>query len=207
MTVGYGLSETTFGTVWPRGAAPRFGTMGVLRQHPRLGEINRARVVTDDGSEAGPGEIGELWLSNPAMMSGYWHDPEQTRAAFAEDTWFKTGDLVKRDASGSFTFVARKKEVLRRRGENVAAGEIEAVLVAHGSVLEAAVIGVPSALGEDDIVGFVVLEPGASIDPEELRAFVRERLADYKVPSRIHVREGLPRTPTERIAKHLLREP
>jgi crotonobetaine/carnitine-CoA ligase len=205
MTVGYGLSETTFGTVWPRDAAPRFGTMGVLRQHPRLGEINRARVVRDDGAAAADGETGELWLSNPAMMRGYWGDPGQTADALDGD-WFRTGDLVTRDAGGTFTFVSRKKEVLRRRGENVAAAEIEAALLAHGSILEAAVIGVPSALGEDDIVGFVVPKAGAPVEPEQLRAFVRERLADYKVPSRIHVRDALPRTPTERIAKHLLRE-
>lgn len=206
MTVGYGLSETTFGTVWPRGSTPPYGTMGVLRQHPRLGEINRGRVVRDDGSDASDGETGELWLSNPATMRGYLGDAESTTAAF-EGPWLRTGDLVKRDASGLFTFVARKKEVLRRRGENVAAGEIEAALVAHGSVLEAAVIGVPSPLGEDDIVAFVVPRPGLAVDPEMLGAFVRGRLADYKVPSRIHVRETLPRTATERVAKHLLREP
>ena len=113
---------------------------------------------------------------------------------------------MRREAAGTFTFVSRKKEVLRRRGENVAAGEIEAALLAHGTLLEAAVVGVPSSLGEDDIVAFVVPKPGAPIDPEVLRAFVRERLADYKVPSRIHVRQSLPRTATERIAKHLLRE-
>jgi crotonobetaine/carnitine-CoA ligase len=208
MTVGYGLSETTFGTVWPRGTSP-YGTMGVLRQHPRLGAINRSRVVRDDGSgaEADPGEPGELWLSNPATMRGYFGDPVQTAATFADGTWLKTGDLVKRDASGVFTFVSRKKEVLRRRGENVAAAEIELVLASHVAVLEAAVIGVPSPLGEDDIIGFVAPKAGATIAPGELQAFARERLADYKVPLRIHVVEALPRTATERVAKHLLKEP
>ena len=206
MTVGYGLSETTFGTVWPHTIhPPLYGTMGMLRQHPRLGVINRGRVVREDGLDAGAGEIGELWLSNPAMMRGYLLDPDATMAAF-EGHWFRTGDLVKRDASGIFTFVSRKKDVLRRRGENVAAGEIEAALVAHGSLLEAAVIGVPSSLGEDEIVAFVVPKPGAAVDPEVLRAFVRERLADHKVPARIHVRSSLPRTATERVAKHLLSE-
>jgi len=205
MIVGYGLSETTFGTVWPLDAPPRYGTIGVLRQHPRLGTINRGRVVRDDGSDAGPDEVGELLLSNPATMRGYLGDAEQTRAVF-DGEWLRTGDLVRRDAEGTYTFVARKKEILRRRGENVAAAEIERALAAHAAVLEAAVIGVPSSLGEDDIVAFVVPRPGASIDVEELRAFVRERLADFKVPARIHVRDALPRTATERIAKHLLRE-
>jgi crotonobetaine/carnitine-CoA ligase len=205
MTVGYGLSETTFGTIWPRTGVPPYETMGTLRQHPRLGTINHARVVRDDGSEAPEGDTGELWLSNPAIMRGYLLAPDATRAAF-EGHWFKTGDIVRRGPHGYFTFVSRKKDVLRRRGENVAAGEIEAALLAQGSLLEAAVIGVPSSLGEDDIVAFVVPKPGEAIDPEVLRAFVRDRLADYKVPSRIHVRAELPRTATQRVAKHLLSE-
>ena len=199
MTVGYGLSETTFGTVWPRSAPPRYGTMGTLRQHPRLGAINRARVVTDDGRDAADGEAGEMWLDSPGMMRGYW--PEAT----PHSGWFHTGDIVRRDAEGFFTFVARKKDVIRRRGENVAAAEIENVLAAHPAIHEAAVVGVPAALGEEDIVAYVVAAPGATVDVEALREWARARLADFKVPSQIHVRDALPRTATERIAKHLLR--
>jgi crotonobetaine/carnitine-CoA ligase len=210
MIVGYGLSETTFGTIWPlsTSASAPYGTMGALRQHPRLGEINRARVVTDDGADAATSEVGEMWLANPAIMKGYLGDPAET-ARVLVDGWFKTGDLVRCDAAGNYTFVARKKEVLRRRGENVAAGEIEAALAAHPSVLEAAVIGVPSPLGEDEIVAFVAPKPGhaRTFDAEALRAFVKERLADYKVPSRVHAVDALPRTATERVAKHLLKEP
>ena len=204
MTVGYGMSETTFGTVWPRDLAPRYGTMGRLRQHPRLGEMNRARVVRDDGTDAPDGETGELWLTNPATMRGYWDDPEQTAAALAGG-WLHTGDVVRRDGHGFFTFVSRKKEMIRRRGENVAAAEIENVLLAHPAVGEAAVIGIPSKLGEDDIVAYVAPRAGAAIDVAALRAWAGERLADFKVPSEIHVREALPRTATERVAKHLLR--
>lgn len=203
LTVGYGLSETTFGTVWPRGEKP-YGTMGALRQHPRLGNINRGRVVRDDGTDAAEGETGEMWLANPARMSGYFADPGATAATFAGE-WFRTGDLVRRVGT-TFTFVSRKKEVLRRRGENVAAAEIELALTSHPSVHEAAVIGVAAPLGEDDIVAFVVPSVGAAVDVEALRAFVGERLADYKVPLRIHVRTELPRTATERVAKYLLRE-
>ena len=137
-------------------------------------------------------------------MRGYWNDPTQTAAAL-EGGWFHTGDLVRRDADGFFTFVSRKKDVLRRRGENVAAAEIELALTAHPAVREAAAVGVPSELGEDEIVAFVALVPGAAVDAETLRAFVRERLADFKVPSRIEFRDALPKTATERIAKHLLR--
>jgi crotonobetaine/carnitine-CoA ligase len=205
LTVGYGMSETTFGTVWPRGVPPRYGTMGVLRQHPRLGTINRARVVKDDSADAADGETGELWLANPATMRAYWGDPAATAAARADDGFLRTGDLVRRDGDGFFTFVARKKEVIRRRGENVAAAEIEAVLLAHPTVGEAAAVGVPSEMGEDDIVAYVAPRAGETIDVEALRAFARERLADFKVPGVLHVRDALPRTATERIAKHLLK--
>jgi crotonobetaine/carnitine-CoA ligase len=168
--------------------------------------VNRARVVEDDGQDAADGEVGEMWLQNPATMKGYLGDPAETARVLA-DGWFKTGDLVRRDAAGNYAFVARKKEVLRRRGENVAAGEIEAALAAHPAVHEAAVVGVPSPLGEDDIVAFVAPMPDQAFDAEALRAFVKERLADYKVPSRIHRVDALPRTATERVAKHLLKEP
>lgn len=200
MTVGYGMSETTFGTVWPLGEHP-YGTMGRLRQHPTLGDINHARVVRDDGNDASEGEAGELWLQNPATMREYWRAPEETARALAGE-WLHTGDVVRRDATGLFTFVSRKKEMIRRRGENIAAAEIENALLAHPSVREAAAIGVPSPLGEDDIVAYVTLR--APVDVDALRAFVRERIADYKVPATIHVRESLPKTATQRIAKSLL---
>ena len=203
VVVGYGMSETTFGTVWPRGLAPKYGAMGRLRQHPRLGVINRARVVRDYGTDASDGEAGELWLANPAIMRGYWGDPGQTEAAL-EGGWLRTGDLVRRDGDGDYTFVARRRDVIRRRGENVAAAEIENALLAHPAVAEAAAVGVPSELGEDEIVAYVAPRPGASIDVEALRAWARARLADFKVPSVIHVRDALPKTATERVAKHLL---
>jgi crotonobetaine/carnitine-CoA ligase len=192
--------------VWPRPGegSPRYGTMGKLRQHPRLGAVNRARVVRDDGSDARDGEAGELWLRNPATMRGYWDDPSQTSAAL-DAGWLHTGDLVQRDADGWFTFVARKRDVIRRRGENVAAAEIEAALLAYPGVHEAAVVGVPSDLGEEEIVAYVSPQPGARIDADSLRAWAAERLADFKVPSRIFVRDALPHTATERIAKHLLK--
>lgn len=203
MSVGYGLSESTFGTIWPRDEAPRYGAMGKLRQHPRLGVVNRARVVKDDGSDAADDEPGELWLQNPCIMQGYWNAPDETAEAL-RDGWLRTGDLVRRDADGWYTFLSRKKDVIRRRGENVAAAEIESVLCQHPSIAEAAAVARPSPLGEDDIVAFVAPREGEQIDVESVLTFCRERLADFKVPSEIHVRDRLPRTPTERIAKHLL---
>jgi len=179
MIVGYGMSETPFGTIWPLDQPPRYGTMGVLRQHPRLGVVNEARVAED----------GELSLKNPATHGA----------------WLATGDIVKRDDDGWFTFVSRKRDILRRRGENVAAAEIEAVLLAHDDVLEAAVVAVPSELGEDDIAAFVVAKEGKVLDVEQLRAFCKDRLADFKVPTEFAVRDALPKNATQRIQKHLLR--
>jgi carnitine-CoA ligase len=179
MIVGYGMSETTFGTIWPLDQPPRYGTMGTLRQHPRLGVVNEAKL----------GDDGELFLKNPATGG----------------EWLATGDIVRRDADGWVTFVSRKKEVIRRRGENVAAGEVEAVLLQHPAVLEAAVVAAPSKLGEDEIVAYVAPKPNVGVDVESITAFCKERLADFKVPSVIHVRDSLPKTATERIAKHLLK--
>jgi len=203
MLVGYGMSETTFGTVWPLDEPPHHGTIGKLRQHPRLGEINTARVVGDDERDVGLGETGELWLKNPACMSGYFDAPEATAEVLA-DGWLRTGDLVRRDADEYFTFVSRKKEVIRRRGENVSAAEIELALLSHPDVSQAAAVAAPSSLGEDDIVAWVAPRAGASVEPEALKRFLRTRLADFKIPSTIHVRDALPLTPTARVAKHLL---
>jgi crotonobetaine/carnitine-CoA ligase len=194
LTVGYGMSETTFGTVWPKDEPPRYGTMGKLRQHPRLGAINEGRV-TDNG---------ELLLRNPALMGGYFRDERQTAGAIDAEGWLHTGDVVTRDVDGYFTFVSRKKEMLRRRGENIAAAEIENALIGFRGVREAAVIGVPSDLGEDDIMAYLVLDPGTSFDEAALVAHAKEHIADFKVPSKFRVVDDLPRTPTGRVAKHEL---
>jgi crotonobetaine/carnitine-CoA ligase len=137
-------------------------------------------------------------------MSGYWDNPAETAVALARG-WLHTGDIVRRDGADFFTFVSRKKDMIRRRGENVAAAEIENALLAHPAVGEAAAVGVPSALGEDEIVAYVAPRAGAAIDVDALRDWVRTKLADFKVPTRILVRDALPRTATERVAKHLLR--
>jgi len=199
---GYGLSETTYGLIWPRGARP-FGTLGTVRQHPTLGAVNQARVVADDGRDVDPGEIGELLLRNPAVTPGYWQMPEETARAIV-DGWLHTGDLVTVDGNGYYTFVAREKEVLRRRGENLSPLEVEQVLSEHPDVLECAVVGVPSELSEEEVKAFVVAAPGRSVDFVELRAWVAGRLSDFKVPRFWQRLDELPRTATARVAKHQL---
>ena len=198
---GYALSESPYGLIWKRGTRP-FGTLGSPRQHPVMGEINRARVVSE-GRILGPGEIGELELQNPAVMLGYYGMPDETDNVLA-DGWLKTGDLVEVNPDGTYTFVGRKKEIIRRRGENLSPVEVEAALEAHDAVAEAAVIGVPSQLSEEDVKAFVVLAAGAEVSVAELRGFVAERLAPFKVPRYFEVVDELPHTPTGRIAKHEL---
>ncbi|MGE5291909.1 MAG: AMP-binding protein [Micromonosporaceae bacterium] len=199
---GYAMSETPYGLIWPRGTRP-FGTLGAPRQHPQLGTVNEARVVAEDGRDLGAGESGELLLRNPAVTPGYWQMPEET-ASLKIDGWIRTGDLVTVNSDGTYTFVARKKEVLRRRGENLSPLEVEEVLAAHPSVQECAVVGVPSELSEEEVKAFVVPAPGQRLDFAELRSWAAQRLAAFKVPRYWEEISRLPRTPTTRIAKHRL---
>src|SRR6516164_1709218 len=202
IVVGYAMSESPYGLIWPRGTRP-YGTLGAVRQHPVLGAVNQARVVGPDGRVLGPGETGEIELRNPVVTRGYWGMPAET-AALRHDGWLRTGDLVTVGADGTYTFVARQKEVLRRRGENLSPVEVEEVLEAHPAVLECAVVGVESELSEDEVKAFVVPADGASISFTELRAFAAERLAAFKVPRYWQMMDELPRTPTARVAKHRL---
>jgi crotonobetaine/carnitine-CoA ligase len=200
---GYALSESPYGLIWPHGSRP-YGTLGVPRQHPKLGVINEARVVDEAGHDLLPGQTGELLLRNPVITPGYWGMPEETAAVITADGWLRTGDLVTVNHDGTYTFVARKKEVLRRRGENLAPAEVEEALASHPSVAECAVVGVPSELSEDEVKAFVVPAPGATVDFAELRAHAASLLAAYKVPRFWQVIPELPRTPTARVAKHRL---
>jgi crotonobetaine/carnitine-CoA ligase len=200
---GYALSETPYGLIWRRGTRP-YGTLGSPRQHPRLGTVNHARVIDDAGRDLGPGETGELLLRNPVVTPGYWEMPEETARAFVDGGWLRTGDLVTANADGTYTFVARKKEVLRRRGENLSPLEVEEVLEAHPDVRECAVVGVPSELSEEEIKAFVVPAPGRAVDFAELRDWAAARLAAFKVPRFWQALEELPLTPTARVARHRL---
>ncbi len=202
IVVGYALSESPYGLIWPRGTRP-LGTLGAVRQHPYLGTINAAKVVAADGAEVGVGQTGELLLRNPVITPGYWGMPEETAAVLA-DGWLRTGDLVTVNTDSTYTFVGRSKEVLRRRGENLSPLEVEEVLDSHPSVLESAVVGVQSELTEEEIKGFVVAAPGAVIDFTELREYAATRLSAFKVPRYWQLIDELPRTPTARLAKHRL---
>ena len=194
---GYGLSESPYGLIWPRGTRP-FGTLGAARQHPELGHVNDARVREPDADG-----VGELELRNPAIMPGYYGMPDET-AAVLVDGWLRTGDLARANDDGTYTFVSRRKEVIRRRGENLSPTEVEAAAERHAAVAEAAVIGVPSDLSEEDVKAFVLPAAGADLDLDDLDAHLRDQLTLYKVPRYYEVVTELPHTPTGRLAKHRL---
>jgi len=199
---GYALSETPYGLVWSRGERP-YGTLGSPRQHPTLGRVNEARLVRD-GQQVDAGEVGELQLRNPAVMKGYWGMPAETSRVLLPEGWLRTGDLVRDNGDATYTFVGREKEVIRRRGENVAPAEIEEVLMLHPDVVEAAVIGVPSELTEEEIKAFVVVRDGTEDNLADIREWAAGRLTRFKVPRYLERVAELPHTATGRVAKHRL---
>jgi crotonobetaine/carnitine-CoA ligase len=175
----------------------------VPRDEPRrLGSCGKV-IAPYEVALAASGEL-LVRASEPGVMSdGYYRMPEETLAS-RPDGWFHTGDLLRRDDDGWFWFVGRRAEVIRRRGENISAFEIEEVITLHPAVLEAAAFAVPSELGEDDVMVAVVPRPGRAIDPAELAGWCEQRMARFMVPRFLDVVAELPKTPTEKVAKHLL---
>jgi crotonobetaine/carnitine-CoA ligase len=203
---GYGMSEIpgVISTPLDRPNAP--GSMGQLCVHPDPSRRwAKCRIVDDNGNDLGDGEIGELWVDTPIVMKGYFRDPELTAAAF-EGPWFKTGDLVRRDKDGFYTFVSRKKDIIRRRGENISGVELDRIIGEHPGVLQVAAIAVPAALGEDDILVAVVRREGAKLGASDIADWAAERLAPMKVPRYVAFLDALPLTPTMKINKNALRQ-
>ncbi len=207
MTVisGFGMSETTFGLLEPYDERRRAGAMGFPRQHPDPTVARtEAAVVDEGGNPLGDNAVGELVLRGPAHMLGYFNDPEKTAEAL-RDGWLHTGDMARRDSDGQYYFVDRKKDIVRRRGENVSSLEVENVINDHPSVLECAVIGVPSDLTDEDLMVFIVARDGAELDFAEIGDWAAERLARFKVPRYYRRIDALPKTSTQKVAKHQLR--
>jgi long-chain acyl-CoA synthetase len=165
-------------------------------------------VAADDpgtGRELPRGEVGELWARGPNVVRGYWGKPEATAETFV-DGWLRTGDLARIDAEGFLTIVDRKKDMLIRGGENIYCVEVEDALFAHPAVMDAGVIGLPHRTLGEEPAAVVTLKPGHEASEDELRAFVRGRLAAFKVPVRIlTLRETLPRNANGKIMKPALR--
>jgi fatty-acyl-CoA synthase len=164
-----------------------------------------AKIVAGDGRACGPDEVGELWLRSEVVTPGYWNNPEATAAAIT-DGWFHTGDMVKQDAEGFTWVMDRKKNMYISGGENVYPAEVEAALVSHGAVKEAAVIGVPHPKWGETGHAFLVLEPGQALDQEAVTAFCLDRLAKFKIPKHITFVPELPRNDAGKIDRLALRE-
>jgi crotonobetaine/carnitine-CoA ligase len=203
---GFGMTEIPGVCCEPIGGKDLPGAMGPVGRHPDPERPwAQCRVVDDDGRDVPDGTVGEFWVQHPIVMQGYFRDQDQTRASF-QDGWFKTGDLVRRDADGCFWFVTRKKDIIRRRGENIAGAELDRVINAHPDVLEAAVVPVPSELGEDEILACVVPQAGAKLTPQDVAEWCRARLAPMKVPRYVLLIDDLPRTPTHKVNKQILKD-
>ena len=206
--IGFGMTETCYGTIERLDQPHREGSSGQARRHPDPRFENELRIM--DGHEAlEPGKVGEIAIRNPAVTPGYWPDPDRTRESL-RDGWLYTGDLGWMDEDGHMYFVDRKKDIVRRRGENISSQEVEATIKGHPGVLDCAVIAVPSELGEEEVKAYVVPRPSeaatAELTPEDVVYWCAERLARFKVPRYIEFREDLPQTPSFRVRKDLLRQ-
>lgn len=203
---GFGMTEMPGAFSNPYNGEHMIGTMGMPGQHPDRKIVwTQARVVDDDGNDVPDGVPGELVVKIPTMMKGYYRDPEQTAAAFREG-WFLTGDFVKRDSDGCFHFVARKKDIIRRRGENIAGAELDRIMALHPAVSEAAAIAVDAELGEDEIMAVVVKKSDHPLTAKEIRDWCAARLAAHKVPRFVIFLDALPHTPTHKVAKYILKQ-
>ena len=203
---GYGMSEVPGALNNPFLGPHKVRSMGPPSKHPEpqisLAEL---KISDDDGNFLPAGKIGELVVKTPIVMKGYFRDEAQTKAAF-RDGWFLTGDLAYVDDDGYFWFVARKKDIIRKRGENISGAELDRVIGNHPAVFESAAIPVPSDLGEDDILVAVILQEGKTATPQDIADWCRQHLAAIKVPRYVVFVDSLPHTPTNRVAKFKMRE-
>ncbi|MGW4587759.1 long-chain-fatty-acid--CoA ligase [Amycolatopsis thermoflava] len=198
---GYGLSETSPVVSFNQpGRERKPGTIGLAVRGCEM------RVVNDDGEDVPVGEPGEIVIRGENLMKGYWNRPDATAEAIP-DGWFRTGDIATVDTDGYYTIIDRKKDLIIRGGYNVYPREVEEILYEHPAVAEAAVIGIGHADLGEEIGAAVALKPGAEADPEELKAFVRDRLAAYKYPRSVWIVDSLPKGPTGKILRRSVEPP
>jgi acyl-CoA synthetase (AMP-forming)/AMP-acid ligase II len=205
-TVGnsYGMSE----------AGPAYIVMPKEEIKNRIGSVGKPlgpmeiKIVDDeDGDrELGPLEVGELRMRMPGKQREYYKDDTATGSTWTDDGWLCTGDLAYLDEDGFLYICGRKKDMIIRGGNNIYATDVEAVLLEHPDVQEAAVAGVPHPVLGEDVGAWIVMREGASLDEDALLAFCADRLADYKRPRQLHVVDELPRNATGKVMKHRLQE-
>lgn len=198
----YGLTETC--------AADTMMEAG--REIEKIGSVGRAVAhveveIRDDGGDTlAPGMEGEICLRGAKVTKGYWRDPERTAASFWPDGWFRTGDVGYLDADGFLYLTDRKKDMIISGGENIASSEVERVVYQLPQVSEVAVVGRPDAKWGERPVAVVVLKPDEDLDPAAFEAHCRAHLAGFKVPKELHVVDALPRNPSGKVLKRVLRE-
>jgi long-chain acyl-CoA synthetase len=199
---GYGLTETSSVTTSNSGA-------DYLRRPDSVGvpvAVCDVKVVDETGADLPDGATGELWISGPNVVRGYWGKPEATAQSFS-DGWLHTGDIAHIDDEGFVFIVDRAKDMIIRGGENVYCSEVESALFEHPAVLDAAVIGVPHQVLGEEVGAVVQLKPGHAASADELRSHVRDRLAGFKVPAHVWLRDqDLPRNPAGKVLKRDLRD-
>ena len=198
----YGSTEVGAILYTPLDEPARPGSCGKLRGPWRV------MLADADGFEVPVGTPGELLVrpEEPSvLMDGYWGQPQESLQAL-RNQWFHTGDLLRRDEDGWYYFVGRAKDIVRRRGENISAAEVEQAIEEHPAVLECAVIGVPSELTEEDVMAWVVPRPGQPLRADELAAWCGGRMAGFMVPRFVRIVDELPKTPTDKVEKTRLRE-
>jgi len=197
---GYGLTETScVSSINPFYGARKAGSIGLpIRGQPM-------KIIGEDGSQVANGEYGEIVIHGPNVMPGYLYN-EAATADSIRDGWLHTGDIGYVDDDGYFFIVDRTKDMIIRGGENIYPREIEEVIYEHEGVLEVAVIGLPHEVRGEEVLAVVAPVDGYELDTEQLAAFVAQRLAKYKLPARIELRDELPKTPTGKISKGPLRE-
>lgn len=169
-------------------------------------ESRQVRIVDDRDKDLSPGEVGELWIKGPGMFKGYYNKPGETAAAF-DGHWFKTGDLFRQDDNGYFYIVGRKKDMIRRTGDNISASEVEYVLTSHPKIMSAAVVPVPDPERNEEVKAYIAPAKGEtpeSIPPEDIIAFCKDRIAAFKIPRYIEYVDEFQRTATGKIQKHVL---
>ena len=194
---GYGLSESTCRSTFnPPDERRRPSSCGMP-----IG--NEMKVVDDDDREVADGELGEIVMRGENILKGYHKNPEATQHAF-RNGWFHTGDIGYRDAGGFFYIVDRKSDMIIRGGENIYPREIDEVLYKHPAVAAAATIGVADPLYGEEVAAFIVLRDGAQATEEEIIAFCREHLADYKCPKSVRFVKDIPKGPTGKLLKREL---
>ena len=197
---GFGMTETgCIASLNPYYGDRRVGSIGLPIRGQEMKIIDQ-----DTGVDIAPGEYGEIVIKGPNVMMGYLHNPEAT-AEMITDGWLHSGDIGYMDDDGYFYIVDRTKDMIIRGGENIYPREIEEVLYQHDAIRECAVIGIPDHVRGEEVLAIVVTNDGATVDPDELATFAGERLARYKLPKQIVLREDLPKTPTGKISKGPLR--